>query len=308
VSVEVGVGLWTMQSTRAHPSQPTAAYRRLVEDARRVEALGLGSLWTAEHHGWYDGWCPRPMEALAPAAAATERLRLGTAILAAPLHDAGRLAADARTLHRLSDGRLVLGVGQGHRDAEFDLFGRARRARAGLLEAALDPLEAAGPPILLGGMSEAAGARAARRGHGLLLPQTLDADRLAAVVRAYRAAGGSGTIGVMRDVWVTRSGAAARERFLPALGDHYREEIGAWWPLKGRWPGFAAPEELARQLERVRRSAAVGEPGQVAEALAALVAAGAELLVLRLRFDFTADADLEDALALVADDVVPRLA
>src|SRR5262249_22327350 len=141
-------------------------------------------------------------------------------------------------------------------------------------------------------MSEAATARAARRGHGLLLPQTLDAHRLAAVAGAYRAAGGAGTVGVMRDVWVTRAGAAARERFLAALSGHYREEIGAWWPLKGRWPGFAAPDELARQLERARRSAVVGEPGEVAEGLAALVAAGAELLVLRLRFDFTPDADL----------------
>jgi len=167
VSVEVGVGLWTMQSTRAHPVQATAAYRRVVEDARRAESLGLASLWTAEHHAWYDGWCPRLMEALAPVAAATERVRLGTAILVAPLHDPRRLAADAAALHRLSGGRLVLGVGQGHRDAEFDLFGLARPARARLLDAALDQLEAAGPTILLGGMSEAAVARAARRGHGL---------------------------------------------------------------------------------------------------------------------------------------------
>jgi alkanesulfonate monooxygenase SsuD/methylene tetrahydromethanopterin reductase-like flavin-dependent oxidoreductase (luciferase family) len=308
VTVEVGVGLWTMQSTQAHPTQLTAAYRRLVEDARRVEALGLASLWTAEHHAWYDGWCPRLMEALAPAVAATQHLRFGTAILVAPLHDPDRLAADAGVLHRLSGGRLTLGLGQGHRDAEFDLLGLRRRARARLLEAALDRLEPSGPSILLGGMSPAAVGRAARRGHGLLLPQTLYPEQVAGVREAYRAAGGRGTIGVMRDVWVERDGGRARERFLPAVSRHYREEIGAWWPLKGRWPGFGAPDELERQLQRVRRSAVVGDPGEVAERLSALVAAGADLLVLRLAFDFTPDADLHAALGLLADRVLPALA
>jgi alkanesulfonate monooxygenase SsuD/methylene tetrahydromethanopterin reductase-like flavin-dependent oxidoreductase (luciferase family) len=307
MSIEVGVGLWTMQSTAAHPTQLTAAYRRLVDDARLVEALGLASLWTAEHHGWYDGWCPRPLEALAPAVAATERLRFGTAILVAPLHEPARLAADAATLHALSGGRVTLGLGQGHRDAEFDLVGLRRRDRARLLDAALDRLETAGPPLLLGGMSPAAIARAARRGHGLLLPQTLYPEQVAEVRDAYRAAGGRGPIGVLRDTWVERDGARARERFLPAVSRHYREEIGAWWPLKGRWPGFAAPEELEGQLARVRRSAAVGDPAEVAERLGALAAAGADLLVLRLAFDFTPEDELREALELLAERAVPAL-
>lgn len=308
MGLEVGVGLWTMQSTAAHPRQLTAAYRELGADAARVEALGFGSMWTAEHHGWYDGWCPALMEAQAAAVAGTRTLRFGNAILVAPLHEPRRLAGAVRTLDRLSGGRVELGLGQGHREAEFDALGLRRRDRARRLEAALDELEPLGVPILLGGMSDPALARAARRGHSLLLPQTLSPPRVAEAARDYRASGGTGRVGVLRDAWVEADGRRARERFLGPLVRHYREEIGAWWPLKGRWPGFAAPEELERQLARVRAGALVGAPDEVHDGVAELAAAGADLVVLRLGFDFTPAAELHAAMELTSRRVLARLA
>jgi alkanesulfonate monooxygenase SsuD/methylene tetrahydromethanopterin reductase-like flavin-dependent oxidoreductase (luciferase family) len=306
MGVEVGVGLWTMQSTAAHPAQPTASYRSLGDDAVLVEQLGFHSLWTAEHHFWYDGWCPALMEAQAVAAARTTTLRLGNAVLVLPLHDPDRLARSVRTLHRLSGGRVVLGVGQGHRDAEFDAFGLLREDRSRLFAQALRRLPEE-VPVLVGGLAAAALRRAARRGHGLILPQTLAPDELGTAVGAYREAGGRGPVGVLRDVWVARHGARARERFLGPLERHYAEEIGSWWPLGGEWPGFRAPRALQRQLQRVRSAAVVGDPGEVRARLAEVVDLGAQILVLRLRFDFTPPEEVEGALRLLAERVLPAL-
>ena len=52
----------------------------------------------AEHRLWYDGWCPQPLVAAAAVAGATERLRVGTAMLLLPQHDPHRIAAAARDL------------------------------------------------------------------------------------------------------------------------------------------------------------------------------------------------------------------
>jgi hypothetical protein len=73
----------------------------------------------AEKAGW-DGiflgdaiWCEDPMIALAAAAMTTSRIRLGTMIIPVPLRRPWKIASESVTLDRLSDGRLILGIGTG---------------------------------------------------------------------------------------------------------------------------------------------------------------------------------------------------
>jgi hypothetical protein len=73
----------------------------------------------AEEAGW-DGcflgdaiWCEDPLIALAAAAMTTSRIRLGTMIIPVPLRRPWKLASESVALDRLSDGRLVLGLGPG---------------------------------------------------------------------------------------------------------------------------------------------------------------------------------------------------
>ncbi|WP_072481891.1 LLM class flavin-dependent oxidoreductase [Amycolatopsis australiensis] len=81
--------------------------------ARRVEALGYDTLLATDPVGQAD-----PFVLLGAAAAVTERLRLGTFVLADPFRDAGSLAWQARTLHQQTHGRFELGLGVGRPGAE----------------------------------------------------------------------------------------------------------------------------------------------------------------------------------------------
>jgi len=73
----------------------------------------------AEEAGW-DGcflgdaiWCEDPMIALAAAAMRTQRIRLGTMVIPMPLRRPWKVASESVALDRLSDGRLILGLGAG---------------------------------------------------------------------------------------------------------------------------------------------------------------------------------------------------
>lgn len=308
----IGLSLWTMQSTAASPASTPALYRRFGDDAELAEQLGFHSVWLAEHRVWYDGWCPAPLHAAAIAAARTERLRFGTAMLLLTQHEPEGLLAAARTVDRLSGGRLELGVGLGYRDAEFDALGLRRDRRGRTMDRHLDALVAGWPRPAdgrrpwVGGMAPAAIARAARHGCGLMLPQTLTPEALAETIERYRSATDDpGPIGMTKDVCVEPDPQRAAA-FRHGLRRHFTEEIGSWWALRGRL-GFEQPDGLARQLERIDACALVGPATAVAEALDDALAAGVDFLLLRVAFDFVDPAELHVQMRRVAEDVAPLL-
>jgi len=84
---------------------------RVLEHARRAEALGFDELWVVEDLGFRGGAAQA-----AAVLAATDRIHVGIGILPAAARDVAFAAMDAATLARLFPGRVTFGVGHGMPD------------------------------------------------------------------------------------------------------------------------------------------------------------------------------------------------
>ncbi len=119
-----------------------APYRRLRDLALRAEGAGLDSVWVYDHllyrfpdhppAGIWECW-----SVLTGLAEATERVELGTIVLAAPWRNPALLAKMAITVDEISEGRLILGLGAGWHEPEFDAFGYPFDHRVGRFEEAM---------------------------------------------------------------------------------------------------------------------------------------------------------------------------
>jgi len=97
----------------------------LAAMAHAAEERGLDSLWVGDHllyrdpdRGPWDCWTT-----LAWLAGITERVELGPLVACTAFHPPGVLARQAAAVDELSNGRLVLGVGAGWNQVEFQAFG-----------------------------------------------------------------------------------------------------------------------------------------------------------------------------------------
>ncbi|WP_232329351.1 LLM class flavin-dependent oxidoreductase [Nocardia violaceofusca] len=172
--VKVGIGL------------PIADPQSLVEWAERAESGPFSTLGLLDRLV-YDN--PEPLVTLALLAGATQRIRLQTEVLIAPLRETALLAKQTATLDRLSGGRFTLGLGVGGRADDHEASGTELRTRGKRLDeqvatmrrlwsgepysescAAIgpQPQTPGGPELLFGGFQTAALERVARWGGGFL--------------------------------------------------------------------------------------------------------------------------------------------
>ena len=109
---------------------PAEVYRDTIEMAVVAEELGFDSFWVAQHHTRaLFGVLPSPLVLLAAVAQRTSTIKLGTAVVVAPLEQPRRLAEDAAVLDLLAGGRLQLGLGAGSDASAAAAFGRDHGAR-----------------------------------------------------------------------------------------------------------------------------------------------------------------------------------
>ncbi|HEY3142895.1 MAG TPA: TIGR03621 family F420-dependent LLM class oxidoreductase [Acidimicrobiales bacterium] len=90
-----------------------------AELARKAEDLGFSTLFAPDH--FEDNLAPIP--ALMAAAAATDRLRVGSLVLDNDYKHPVVTAKEAATVDLLSDGRLELGIGAGWMASDYDHAG-----------------------------------------------------------------------------------------------------------------------------------------------------------------------------------------
>ena len=233
-----------------------SAYRESLELAGEADRLGFDSIWTSEHHGEEDGYCPSPVVACAALAVAAPRCRIGQGVALAPLHGHPlRLAEDLSVVDNISGGRIEIGLGQGYRPAEFESFGWNYRKRTTAFEESLDILALAwrgerfdyagrvyavkggllrppplrpGPlPLWIGAAAPTARARAVRHRAGLIVAPLIELQHLARQIQSFddeaaRQQAGRLPHALMREVLVGDSAADAIRRHQPYIDHVYR--------------------------------------------------------------------------------------
>jgi probable F420-dependent oxidoreductase len=113
----------------------------LVQFSQAAETVGFESLWAGEHSVLAESTTRmpatlrilNPVVALTFVAAHTRTIRLGTGVLLLPQHQPLILARELATLDVLSGGRLMMGVGVGWSEEEYQALGvpfHERGARA----------------------------------------------------------------------------------------------------------------------------------------------------------------------------------
>jgi probable F420-dependent oxidoreductase len=122
---------------------------RLLDVARAADAAGVEYIDVTDHvlmglaaldqgQGWerhhLDMVIPEPLTTLAAMAGATQRIKLVSSIVIAPLRPAGLLAKTAATLHAISRGRFIMGVSVSWQKAEYDALGVPFEQRGQILD------------------------------------------------------------------------------------------------------------------------------------------------------------------------------
>ncbi len=93
-----------------------------------AEQTGFDSLWFFDTIG-RGTFRPDPLSAMAAAAVLTERIEIGSCILQVPLRHPVELAHRILSAHFLSGGRLLLGVGAGSMETDFQAVDGDYKAR-----------------------------------------------------------------------------------------------------------------------------------------------------------------------------------
>jgi len=250
---------------------------------RRVEALGFDSVWCGDHVSFnLPLW--ESLTLLASYASITTRIRLGSAVYLLALRPPAVAAKVTATLDALSGGRLIFGVGVGGENPkEFDACGVPHRERGARVTEAIDvvrtlwrdtpasfkgrftqfdgvsidpkPAQKPGPPIWVGGRSDAALARAGRQGDGWVSYVVTPARYRQSLekIRAAAASVGRGLDGFatahLTFITVGRDYERARSAWVARLSKRYAQDFG---PLADRYGVIGTPEQCAARLAEFR--------------------------------------------------------
>ncbi len=243
--------------------------------ARRAEDVGFDSFWLPDHllfrfanvhaQGAWDVW-----SLIAALAATTQRLEIGPLVACTSFRNPALIAKMADTIDEISDGRLILGLGAGWHQPEYDAFGFPYDHRVSRFEEALRIItallregqvdfqgayysardcelrprgpRAGGPPILVGGSGDRMLRLAARYADAWNADRQNDVAAVQALNTRVNTACGE----VGRD-------PATLARIIGIQVDLRNEQRQAMQPrqfVMTPWPLTGSPAELAAHIRR----------------------------------------------------------
>lgn len=109
----------------------------LAGQAEIAEAMGFHSFWLPENHFGGPASLPSPLMLLAGVASRTNRIGLGSTSYLLPIRHPLQAAEEVAVLDRMSNGRVILGVGRGFQPAMFTAYGVDPKEKRKRFKAAL---------------------------------------------------------------------------------------------------------------------------------------------------------------------------
>ncbi|MFA4929719.1 MAG: LLM class flavin-dependent oxidoreductase [Patulibacter sp.] len=302
----------------------------LIDTAQATRDLGYDSLFVLHHY-------IAPLRTLQPLALLshllqhTGRMQVGTGILILPMIHPVHYAEELATIDQLSGGRLVLGVGAGYRDTEFDAFGIDRTHRLGRLwegleiierlwsgesltfqgkhfqledvECSVLPAQQPRPPIWVGSGGPKTIQKIGEKGYSWVVSSSAKArwakGNLASHLEQRAAAGFTGphTAALHRDLWL---GDDEQSAF-----DEVKEHVSA---SAREYAGFGMDWLQADFEDRSLKAGLFGSPEEVAAQIRDYAEAGFDHFVFRVQW---LGLPVERSIAMLQrfqDEVVPLLA
>ena len=291
----------------------------IARQAEAAEGLGYDSLWLPESHFLERGASPSPLLVLSAAAARTSTLKLGTTSYLLPVRHPIQVAEEIAVLDRISNGRVIVGLGRGFRRTLFDVFDVSIKEKRRLFESSLhkmvsawagEPINAEGdetvtlaplcvqkphPPLWVAAFGPKALTQAARLGLPYLASPVESFARLRsnyALHREQLAEHGredADAVPVMRTVFASESSSLLEQarRALEIQAAEIRSARGSLRPL---------------DLDHVDDWAIVGSPGEVAHKIAEQrEVLGMTHLIVRGHIPRIRREDLEESLGLLVE-------
>ena len=233
-------------------SRQISEHRELISMA---EQLGFDLVVAGQHFGAPTLRYLQPVPYLASIAAQFPSMRVATGIILLPLTHPLRVAEEIATLDVITDGRIVMGLGIGYAQTEFDAFGVDRRTRTDRFEEAVEliralwtgkpvthhgkfyklddvetstlPVQSPSPPIWIGAQAEASVRRAARLADAWYVPPFPTHRELLALYvmyleeRALAGRAGSSAIPVRRELFLANTVSEAENAVAAGASSRY---------------------------------------------------------------------------------------
>jgi alkanesulfonate monooxygenase SsuD/methylene tetrahydromethanopterin reductase-like flavin-dependent oxidoreductase (luciferase family) len=311
--VQLGLALPQYDGFSA-PNQPSLDWPTLSAYAQRAEQAGFDSLWLSDHVVWaidrygaapgnHEGYDPIPT--LAALARLTTTAALGTLVLATPLRPPTILAKALTGIDRISNGRLIAGLGAGWFEPDYALTGQDPNPTPGerlaRLSEAIDvikatfrgdgtppnlppPVQQPHPPIWIGGKGPRLIKLAAAKADGWNFCWQASPDSYRVIAEAAVEAGIHQSLGIYT-----------------LVGENERDLQARWQRLKQTSPpGVIKPDTT---LDEYRLGRLVGTVDQAAEQVQAWEQEGVQTLIActgAVPFSVTALDDLEVVAASIS--------
>jgi len=306
-------------------------FSEAVTQCKLAESLGFHSIWIEEHH-MHPEYLPSPLIAVTALAQHLKSTYVGTNVALLPLYHPLRFAEDTATLHQTVQGKLIVGVGAGYRQIDFENFGIDLDERGGRMDEALQLIrklwsdekvdfdgkhfhlknarlhprlyKGKPPPIWVGGWKRPAIRRAAALGDRWFPGPVADMPTVEKCIGVYkteleRANKEFNGFPIMRDVYLSRTKPDAIQESKHAFLHMYQEDYSmSGHPLVGRAKMNFEDWATARFI--------IGNEDDAIEIVDGYRKLGANYLVLRVSIRGLKHEQIMNTIRIFGEQVIPH--